>query len=62
MVAMVTSEVQKITCLYFSDSQGVETKSQKVEGLSSSRSGDTEENILFTKSYLYVVSRDTHPV
>ena len=30
MVAMVTSEVQKITYLHFSDNQEVETKSQKV--------------------------------
>ena len=30
MVAMVTSEVHKITYLYFFDNQEVETKSQKV--------------------------------
>ena len=30
MVAMVTTEVQKITYLYLPDNQEVETKSQKV--------------------------------
>ena len=30
MVAMVTSEIQKTTYLYFSDNQEVEIKSQKV--------------------------------
>ena len=62
MVAMVTGESPKITYLYFYDSQEVETKVRKFDGLSSSRPGDIEENCGKVHYALPILIRVKHSV